>query len=120
MAMDNAEAHRVLGLALGASPQEIKRAYRQAAHWCHPDKNPGNVVAEETFKRVSEAYALLSGKGSRTVRSSSPAAKGEAERPSPRREPTETSSSEDPEQHGELGLYYLKALREKKLISEEE
>ncbi|MDD2556726.1 MAG: J domain-containing protein [Desulfuromonas sp.] len=49
-----------LGVAKDASEQEIKKAYRKLAVKYHPDKNPGNSKAEERFKEISEAYAVLS------------------------------------------------------------
>jgi curved DNA-binding protein CbpA len=58
-AMTVNEALTVLGLDPSATEEEVRTAYRRAAHWCHPDKNPGNKVAEETFKRVSEAHGVL-------------------------------------------------------------
>ena len=57
--MTAAEAFRTLAIAPGSSHADIRAAYLRAAQWCHPDKNPGNLVAEEVFKRVSEAYLLL-------------------------------------------------------------
>ena len=42
-----------------ASPEEIKKAYRQAALKHHPDRNPGNREAEERFKLAAEAYSVL-------------------------------------------------------------
>jgi curved DNA-binding protein len=50
----------ILGISAGASAEEIKRAYRQLARRYHPDLNPGDKAAEEQFKRLSEAYAVLS------------------------------------------------------------
>jgi curved DNA-binding protein CbpA len=48
-----------LGVGREASPEEIKRAFRQLALQCHPDRNPGDPRAEERFKEVSEAYGVL-------------------------------------------------------------
>jgi curved DNA-binding protein len=50
----------ILGVTQDASAEEVKRAYRQLARKYHPDLNPGNKVAEEQFKLLSEAYAVLS------------------------------------------------------------
>ena len=52
--------YSVLGIANGASDGEIKKAYRKLAMKYHPDRNEGNKKAEDKFKEISEAYAVLS------------------------------------------------------------
>jgi molecular chaperone DnaJ len=52
--------YEVLGCAKTATEQELKSSYRKLAHKFHPDKNPGDKAAEESFKEVSEAYEVLS------------------------------------------------------------
>ena len=51
--------YELLGLNRSASEEQIKKAYRKLALKYHPDRNPGDKQAEETFKEVSEAYQVL-------------------------------------------------------------
>lgn len=57
---DKRDYYEVLGLQKGASDDEIKKAFRKMAMKYHPDKNPGDKAAEEKFKEINEAYAVLS------------------------------------------------------------
>jgi molecular chaperone DnaJ len=57
--------YAALGVPKSATAAEIKKAYRRLARELHPDKNKGDKEAEERFKEVSEAYAVLSDDGKR-------------------------------------------------------
>lgn len=52
--------YQVLGVDRGVDEAELKKAYRKLALQYHPDRNPDDDAAEEAFKEVSEAYAVLS------------------------------------------------------------
>ncbi len=58
--------YSILGVSKGASDDEIKKAYRKLAMQYHPDRNAGDSSAEEKFKEVSEAYAVLGDKKKRS------------------------------------------------------
>jgi molecular chaperone DnaJ len=59
--------YEVLGVARDADGRSLKVRYRELAMQFHPDKNPGDKVAEERFKEVAEAYAVLSDEEKRRV-----------------------------------------------------
>src|SRR5919198_423174 len=58
--MDYKDYYKILGVARGASADEIKKAFRKLARKYHPDVNPGDKKAEEKFKEINEAYEVLS------------------------------------------------------------
>jgi molecular chaperone DnaJ len=63
--MAEKDYYDILGVKKTASEDELKKAYRGLAKKFHPDKNKGNKDAENKFKEISEAYAVLSDKEKR-------------------------------------------------------
>ena len=59
--------YEVLGVGRDADGGALKKAYRQLAMKLHPDKNPGNKEAEESFKEAAEAYEVLSDAKKRSI-----------------------------------------------------
>lgn len=58
--MAESDYYKVLGVAKDASAEEIKKSFRKLAVKYHPDRNQGDKGAEEKFKQINEAYAVLS------------------------------------------------------------
>ena len=58
--MAKRDYYDVLGVSKGATPDQIKSAYRKLAVKYHPDKNKGDKASEDKFKEASEAYHVLS------------------------------------------------------------
>ncbi len=58
--MASRDYYEILGVARSASDADLKKSFRQLAMQYHPDRNPGDKLAEERFKEVNEAYAVLS------------------------------------------------------------
>ncbi len=58
--MSSIDYYEVLSVSSDATPETIKKAYRKLALETHPDKNPGDRLAEERFKKINEAYGVLS------------------------------------------------------------
>ncbi|MBX3396439.1 MAG: J domain-containing protein [Phycisphaerae bacterium] len=63
--MGKRDYYEVLGVARGASDDDIKKAYRRLAKQFHPDQNRNDKNAESRFKEVQEAYSVLSDRGKR-------------------------------------------------------
>jgi len=58
--MSKNDYYAILGISREAKETDIKKAYRRLARKNHPDVNPGDKTAEERFKRIQEAYDVLS------------------------------------------------------------
>jgi len=58
--MTKRDYYEILSVQKNASEEDIKKAYRKLAMQFHPDRNPGDKAAEERFKEIAEAYAVLS------------------------------------------------------------
>ena len=53
------DPYKELGVARGASQDDIRKAFRKLAKEFHPDKNPGDTAAEDRFKRITAAFDIL-------------------------------------------------------------
>ena len=65
--MNRQDFYKTLGVTRGASLDDIRRSYRKLARKYHPDVNPGDRAAEERFKKISEAYEVLSDSKKREI-----------------------------------------------------
>ncbi len=65
--MAKRDFYEVLGVAKNATDDELKKSYRKLAMKFHPDRNPDDKKAEESFKEAKEAYEVLSDEQKRAV-----------------------------------------------------
>src|SRR3546814_1481898 len=65
--MSKRDYYEVLGVSRDAGDDELKKAYRRCAMKYHPDRNPGDASAIESFKECKEAYDVLSDGGKRRM-----------------------------------------------------
>ncbi|XP_063765079.1 dnaJ homolog subfamily C member 17 [Eleginops maclovinus] len=73
------DLYGLLGIEITATPKEIKKAYRQKALTCHPDKNPDNPKAVELFHQLSQALEVLTDAPAKAAYDKICAAKKQAE-----------------------------------------
>lgn len=64
---DKRDYYEILGVPRTASTEDVKRAYRRLARKHHPDVNPNDSSAEEKFKEINEAYAVLADPGKKEM-----------------------------------------------------
>ena len=65
--MAKRDYYEVLGVGRDADDAALKKAYRRLAMKFHPDRNPDNAQAEESFKEAKEAYDVLSDNSKRSA-----------------------------------------------------
>ena len=64
----NLETHySILGIEKNASFEQIKKAYRKLSLECHPDRNGGDKIKTELYKKITEAYKILADKATDEV-----------------------------------------------------
>ncbi len=85
------EAFRAIGVSPGATPGEIRTAYRKLARQYHPDLNPGDLAGEEKFKAISAAYQYLRSAGHTEARRARQRPTQPSPDPSPWARPTRSS-----------------------------
>ncbi len=91
--MEDRDYYKILGVDKSASEKEIKRAYRKLALKYHPDRNPGDEKAEEQFKLINEAYAVLNDKEKRKQYDTFGSAGFHSTKGSPKRTSSKASTS---------------------------
>lgn len=92
------EYYDILGIDENADEIKLKKAYRFAAKKYHPDGNPNNKEAEEKFKKVSEAYTILSDENNRKIYSKLKERYGKNEKTT-KKESQSTSSQKTSQEH---------------------
>jgi DnaJ-class molecular chaperone len=65
--MAQSDYYQTLGVERDAGEDDIRKAYRKLARKHHPDLNPGDKAAEDRFKKVQEAYDVLSDSKKKTM-----------------------------------------------------